>query len=415
MSEISEKRRKKKKTKKTIFVIVILLIVAIFTVTYIVSRNTQYNSGVETVMIGTAEEKTVVTGYIIRDESVINAPESGIISYRADEGERVSNGSAVAVIYSGDVSDEVKSELSSLHQRIGETEGSSVEKNLYAGDAVGGAAQVKNDIEMITRAVYSGDVSSITQYKDDIIRIIRTDTAEEETAQTTLEKLQARKSELESSISGKSTTIYSNMAGVMCSQLDGCESYFDISSIDSINPLYLTGSPEPVLKGPDSVSADTPCLKIINNYEWYFAAVVDETWVEDMKPGHTVNLRFTDISDNTMEGTVYSISEASEGKVAIVVKSQSMFAGMYTSRVLNAEIIRKTYKGFKVSKNAVHIDEDGTYYVYINSEGAKRRRNVTILYADEAYVIIKEDNAATNNLLLYDEVIVSGTGKEGKI
>ena len=92
-----------------------------------------------------------------------------------------------------------------------------------------------------------------------------------------------------------------------------------------------------------------------------------------------------------------------------------MFAGMYTSRVLNAEIIRNTYKGFKVSKNAVHIDEDGTYYVYINSEGAKRRRDITILYADEAYVIIKEDNAAKNNLLLYDEVIVSGTGKEDRV
>lgn len=412
MSDINEKRagRKKTKNKKTLFIITVLLIVAVFIGLYIVSHNSEANSEVETVMIGTAEEKTAVTGYIIRDESVINAPEAGIVSFRADEGERVSKGSPVAVIYSGDVSDEVKSELSSLHQRINETEGSSVEKNLYAGDAVGSDTQVKNDIEMITRAVYSGDVSSVAQYKDDIIRIIRTDTAEDVRVQTTLEKLQARKTELESTISGRATTVYSDMAGVMCSQLDGCEEYFRISNLDAINPQYLSNSPETTPYGPDSVEKDAPCLKIINNYEWYFAAEVDELWVEGMKPGHSVKLRFTDVSDDTLEGTVYSISEPSNGKAAIVVKSRSMFTGMYTSRVVNAEIIKNTYKGFKVSKDAVHIDENGKYYVYISSEGAKRRRDVTILYADEAYVIIKEDNAAANNILLYDEVVISGKG-----
>ena len=373
-------------------------------------HNSNANNGVETVMIGTAEEKTAVTGYIIRDESVIASPEAGVISFRADEGERVSKGSPVAVIYSGDVSDEVKNELSSIHQRIGEIEGSSVEKNLYAGDATGSDTQVKNDIEMISRAVYSGDVSPVTQYKDDIIRIIRTDNAGGENTLTTLEKLQARKAELESMLSGKTTTIYSDVAGVMCSRLDGCESYFHISNINQITPQYLAGSPSAESYGPASVKKDTPCLKIINNYEWYLAAEVDEVWIEGVKVGHNVNLRFPDISDDTVEGTVYSISEPVNGKVAIVVKSRSMFAGMYTSRILNAEVIKNTYKGFKVSKSAVHIDENGNYYVHINSEGAKRRRDVTILYADEAYVIIKEDNAASNNILLYDEVIVSGKG-----
>ncbi|MBQ7953904.1 MAG: hypothetical protein IJ332_04110, partial [Clostridia bacterium] len=89
-----------------------------------------------------------------------------------------------------------------------------------------------------------------------------------------------------------------------------------------------------------------------------------------------------------------------------------MFNGMYTARVLNAEVIKKTYEGFKVSKDAVHIDGNGNYYVYVNTEGANRRRDVKILYADDAYVIIKVDNAAANNILLYDEVVVSGKGGE---
>ena len=398
-------KSKKKKSKKSVFVIFLLLIVTFIAGISILMNNFEKSSEYETVLIGTAEDKTVVTGYMIRDEYVINAPVGGVISFRAGEGERVAKGSAVAVIYSGDVSDDVKSELSSIHQHINEAEGSVVEKNLFAGDAMGGAAQIENNIDMITSAVYSGNVSNVTQYKDDIIRVIRKDTAKDAEAQTTLEKLRARKSELEKSISGQSTAIYSNVAGVMSSQTDGCEEYFSIANMGKITPSYLKNSPAPELRAPDTVEKDSPCLKIINNYEWYFTALVDEAWVEDMKIGNSVQLRFTDISSNTMPGTVQSISKPQGGKVALVVKSRSLFTGIYTSRTLNAEIIRRTYKGFKVSKDAVHIDEDGSYYVYINGEGIKKRRNVKILYSDDAYVIIEEDNSASNNLLLYDEVI----------
>lgn len=416
MAENKSRKSKKKKQKnnKTLLLLVILLMAAIVVSLYIYASNSAAGTSTETVMIGTAEDKTAVFGYIIRDEQVVYAPETGVISFRADEGKRVSKGSSVAVVYSGDVSDDVKSELSSIHQRINEIEGSSVEKNLYAGDTMGGTSQIENDIDMIASAVYSGNVSSVTQYKDDIIRIIRKDTGEEAATQTTLEKLQAQKQELEGSISGRATGIYAPRAGIMCSQIDGCEEYFNIANLDAITPAYLNEAPKSITEMSETVEKDTACLKLIDNYKWYFTAVVTEKWAEDLKTGNSVSLRFTDISDDTLDGTIYSISEAEGGKVALVIESTGIFSGMYTARMLNAEIIRKTYNGFKVSKDAVHIDEDGTYYVYISSEGAVRRREVNILYSDEAYVIIKEDNSANNNLLLYDEVIVSGDGiKEG--
>lgn len=407
-------RKKKNNGKKVLLIVAILLVIAALLTYSLLSRNVQTDAGVETVMKGTAEEKVATSGYILRKESVINAPEAGIVSFRADNGERVSRGAPVAVIYSGDVSDEVKNELTSIYQRISELEGSIVEKDLHSGDIVGSDTQIKRNIELISSAVYSGNISSVVQYKDDIIRVIRINAPDGEQIRTTLEKLQQRRSELEGSIKGKSTYIYADMAGVMCSRIDGGEEYFNISKLNDIDIEYLNNCPELKSNGSDEISKNAPCLKIVNNYEWYYATEVDEVWVEGVKIGHRVNLRFTDISDDTLEGTVYSISQPVDGKVALVIKSRSMFNGMYTTRSVNAEVIKKTYEGFKVSKNAVHIDENGNYYVYINREGVNRRRDVTILYADDAYVIIKEDNAAQNNLLLYDEVVVTGKGGEAK-
>lgn len=417
MPESKKKTRSKNKKNKrgrTFAFIAVLLVSAVFVGMYILTENARSSVETETVLSGTAEDKISVNGYVIRGEYVINAPDSGIISFRSDEGKRVSKDSSVAVIFSGDVSDDVKNELSSIHERLKEIEGSSAEKNLYAGDTVVGASQIVNDIDAISDAVYKGDTSSVPQYKDDITRLIRKNDTETETALTTYEQLTMRKNELEVSISGNATVIYAPIAGVLCSRVDGYENYFSLDCLEKITPEYLDNVPSVEKKTTDTAEKDSPCMKIVNNYEWFFAAKVDEKWAEDLKTGQSVSIRFTDVSDEKMDGTVYSISEPEDGKVAVVVESSGMFNGMYNVRNANVEIIRKTYKGFKVSKEAVHIDKDGGYYVYVNSEGIVRRRDVEILYSDDSYAIIKEDNFASNNLLLYDEVIVAGNNiKEG--
>lgn len=416
---MAQKTSKKSKVNSYI-VVVVLLIAAVMACMFMLSGNVGSSVVTETVLTGTAEEKISSEGYIIRDELVVKAPDTGIISFRSDEGERVAKGSIAAVIYSGDVSDEVKAELSGIHERIKELEGSSSEKNLYASDSLNGTAQVVNNINAITEAAYSRNVAVVSQYKDDITRIIRKNSGDSaEKAMTTYEQLQARKAELESSVSGKSTVIYAPRAGILCSDTDGYEDYFDISHIAEVTPSYLKDAKKTEKAVSDELLKDEPCFKIVNNYEWYYTANVDEKYADDLnecvKYNAQIYLRFTDVSDERIAAAVQSVSEPEDGKVAVVIKSGGIFSGMYSLRNVKAEIIRKTYKGFKVSKQAVHVDGEGNYYVFVNSEGIVRKRNINILYSDDVYAIIEEKNSAENNLLLYDEVIVSGNNiEEGK-
>ncbi len=413
----------KKKTKKLkrnrYIVITALIIAAVITGAAILSSNTRASVEVETVLTGTAEEKVLTKGFLVRDEFVVNSPEDGIVSFRSDEGERVSRGSTVAVVYSGEVSNDVKSELSSIHERLSEIEGSSAEKNLYASDSLTGNAQIVNNIDAISDASYSKDVSKVSQYKDDITRIIRKNEGVKETALTTYEQLKKRKEELEQSVFGQATALYSPRAGVLCSAIDGYEEYFNISRLEGIMPSYLDKPQKAETGDGDSVKKDQPCFKIVNNYTWYYVANVDEKYAESLreciKYNMAVSLRFSEVSDEKIDAEIYSVSEPQNGLVTVVVKSGGIFSGMYNMREVNAEIIRKTYEGFKVSKEAIHVDEDGSYYVFVNSEGIVKRRDVKILYSDEVYAIIQQKNSESNNLLLYDEVIVSGKGiEEGK-
>lgn len=411
---MAESKRKSKKVSRKFVLITLLLIAAVLVALKIVTQSTVMSVDTQTVLSGTAEDKTDTNGYIIRGEYVVNAPQSGVISFRSDEGKRVSKGSTVAVIYSGEVSDEVKNELSGIHDRITEMKGSASEKNLYAGDSINSNNRIESDIDAISDAVYFRDTSQITQYKDDITRIIRKNGDESTQSLTTYEQLTARKTELESSISGSSIAVYAPISGVLSSHTDGYEEYFALESLGKITPTYLKNATKSSTENSDTVTKDSPCFKIINNYEWFYTATVSEKWAEDLKVNQSVYLRFPDISENKLSGTVYSISEPENGNVAVVVRSTDLFNGMYNVRQTDGEIIRKTYKGFKVSKEAIHIDKDGNYYVFINREGVARKRDVDILYSDDSYAIIKEDNTAHNNLLLYDEVVVSGSIEEGE-
>ena len=324
----SAKYNNKRKGKgKTILIISVLFAVAVFLGINMLSSTIKSSDDTETVLLGTAEDKMEVNGYIIRGEYVVNAPESGIISFRSDEGKRVSKGSTVAVIYTGEVSDDVKNELSSIHERMNEIEGSSVEKNLYAGDSVVGTSQLVNDVESITDSVYQRNISSISQYKDDIIRLVRKKTDGNGTALTTYEQLTTRKKELESLISGSAKAIYAPISGVLNSQTDGYEEYFGISCLGQLTPEYLENAPKLKADKEDTVVKDNPCMKLINNYEWFVAANVDEKWAEDLKVNQFVSIRFPDISDNKLDGTIYKISEPSDGKVALVVRSSGLFNG----------------------------------------------------------------------------------------
>ncbi|MBR0277650.1 MAG: hypothetical protein IJQ50_04230 [Clostridia bacterium] len=408
-----EKKIKTKRSKKTsFFIIFILVIVALFTGVRIIKNNKSSSVSMETVLIGTMEDKEKASGYIIRDEAIINSPATGMISFRAEEEKRVSSGATIAVVFTGDVNDDIKTELSSLHARINEVVGSTAEKNLYAVDSVMGTAQIANDISAIRDLAYSGNVSSVSEYKDNIIRIIR---KSDSGAMTTLEQLESKKKELENSISGSAVAVYSPKAGILSSKLDGYEEWLNILCLDKINPSYLNNIKKTEYEENSTVNKDKPCLKIIDNYEWYFAANMDEKWRDDLKEGSKLYIRFSDVSEDKLDVEIYSISEPEKGKISVVLKGSGIFPGMYSMREINAEIIKKTYTGFKISKSAVHIDNDGKYYVYINSDGTVRRRDVNILYSNDTYAVIKEDNSADNNLLLYDEVIISGSGiKEGK-
>ena len=58
-----------------------------------------------------------------------------------------------------------------------------------------------------------------------------------------------------------------------------------------------------------------PVCKIVNNYGWSFATCISKKDAEKLQVGGKIRLRFFELSDTTIYGTLQSISPEEDGKV----------------------------------------------------------------------------------------------------
>ena len=134
---------------------------------------------------------------------------------------------------------------------------------------------------------------------------------------------------------------------------------------------------------------------------------MDKDWTSNLKVGDSVKLRFPGVSDSTVSALVSYISPPENNSVAIVISCGEFVDNIFSVRKTDAEIIKASYSGFKISKEAVRVLKDGTNGVYVLNDRTAKFKTVDILYNGDNYIIARENNSQSGNVLLYDEVILN--------
>jgi hypothetical protein len=77
------------------------------------------------------------------------------------------------------------------------------------------------------------------------------------------------------------------------------------------------------------------------------------------------------------------------------------------TRVTDCEILFKQYRGIKIPKTAIHF-VDGEMGVFVNYSNMVQFRKIDPMFEDENYVIVPSTPTASNQVKLYDSIIVKG-------
>ena len=351
-------------------------------------------------------------GYILRGETIVSNDISGVFEPYVNEGERVGKDSKVGTIISGEPDEAMIMELGEINQRIEDIEKSATIAGIYQSDAVRITNAVSADVENIREAVQNGDLASATELKREI-GYLKDRTSQLESSESTellLLELYERKDQIETAIGTAQKEVFAPISGVYSRSVDGLEKYGGM--LTELTPKDVEGF-DGIIKDYEQNPRDI--CKITDNFAWHLVAEVKEDEAAGITPGAGVAIRIDNANSAEVNGTVYYISEAQDGKQVIVFSSDLYVEGISSLRSVDYEVVLRRKSGLRIPSSALRI-EDGKKGVYILIDKKKSFRYVNddpFRSEDDQYYIVDAKYTPAGSsadyvpLKEYDKVLIN--------
>ena len=378
------------------------------------------------------EDSVSLSGYVIRQERVLQEENGGLLRLLRDEGERVSYGGVVAAVYADQASLDRQAEIDSLDDRI--------EQLRYAQEAERGVeitqrldAQIRQNI-LDYRAALEADrfqdagKHGATLRREVMKRDYTVSGAEDLTAR--LEELQSQRSALQSQSAGSVRRITAPEAGLYSAVVDGYESLLTPAGLEDLTPSALA-SLQP------QAAAGTAVGKLVLGDAWYYAAAMTaaearalEEKQESLRAGETLYLRFTKGVERDLPVRLVSRGPEEHGRVVAVFRGDAFLSQLTLLRQQSAQILSGELEGLRVPRESLRVDtrtvEDGdgtareiqVQGVYCLMGREARFKPVEILYSNKNFALVRPSGSAQELLRLRagDEVIVQARNLyDGKV
>ena len=378
------------------------------------------------------EEGIDLTGYVIRRERVLTDEGGGLLRLQRGEGEKISSGGTVAVVYADQASLDRQKEMDEVNARL--------EQLRFAQEAsLGSEVSLKLDAQIMEslldfRAEVEADRLDKAEGHEVELKslVLKRDYTYTDTEDLSgqIQQLETRLGELKSQAAASVRRITAPQTGLYSAVVDGYESVLTPDVLSELTPSRLSGL--------ESDGSDSELGKLILGDDWYYAVTMKTAEAEELEElsrrmtaqGGYLCLRFAKGVEQDLQVDVHSVGEEENGRVVVVLHGRSHLAQLTLLRQQSAMIVRDTITGIRVPQAALHaantrLDENGQrttvegtgLYCVVGMEA--RFKPVRVLHSGDGFVLV-ESTAASNQESLRlrpgDEVIISAGGLyDGKV
>jgi hypothetical protein len=371
------------------------------------------NDSVElcTVYSTTEEDRAEASGFLIRDEQVLDQAPGALMEIVLSEGEKVEVGGVVARIYSSEEAAARQEEIASLEDELAQLQALSTSG--ISGDAV----ELDREIETLMRTIHQSAASASFEELDDDAAQLKYQTLRRDYLYTSdtgdldadITAVANQLASLQSQNSGSTKAVTTTISGTFSGYVDGYESFLTLDKLDDVTPTTLANWEK--LAG--QVEAEQYIGKLILGQNWYYVATMNAEDAQRM--GTTVTLRFTSTFKTDITMTVESISEEEDGQVAVVFSTNDYLTQTTQMRYQSADIVYDTQSGLLVPLSAVRIEtttddeghtqsQEGVYVVVGNRAEWK---TVTVIYTGEDYCLVKPTDEGSSDALRSGDTVVA--------
>ena len=343
------------------------------------------------------EESIDVSGYVVREESVLPDESSGSLRLQRSEGERVSDGGTVALVYADESSIQLQSQMNNLRDRIEQLE--------YAQAAALGTevslkldSQILQGIVDLRTAIAENRLDRAEEHGKDLRSLVlKRDYTDADTEDLTaqISSLQTELKTLQSQAASSIRRITAPQAGLYSAVVDGYENILTPESLETLTPRTLAALE------PDESLRSNRVGKLVLGDTWYYVTALEESEAQTLQESGRLKLRFAKGVGRDLSVKLTHISEAEGGRVVAVFQGDTYLSELTLLRQQSAEVIRQTTTGIRVPKEALRVrertvtDEDGNESVVSETGvycmvGMKARfKPVDVLYSGDDFALVR--------------------------
>lgn len=396
----------KKRRKSAKWLVALLLVVPATYVGFQMVKIFRRTYTTQTAVPYTMADTVLCDGILGMKEQNVPYSGSGVLGYLAQNGERVSSGTAVAQLFP----DAAQAASSILADRL-TSELALLEKSQISGaTAVDVDALVKqtlNGVYDILDAGQTGNYAGIASARSAIQLAqnklqISTGAATDFSERIASLKMQRDAARAASS----SVPVLAPASGYFVAAQDSTQRLYSMEELQAMAPGELQSAAQRVTPDNDASVAG----KLILDYRWRYFASVTAKQAAKFTEGARVQLSFPNVSAQSVPATVVSVTVDDASQLAKVeLLCDYINSTIVTLEHEPARVAFKTYTGIRIDQAARHVI-DGVDYVYVRSGNVAYLRRVKILFEDENYILVPSTKTAgENEVQLFDEIIVRGT------
>lgn len=393
----------------------IILLVAVITalISTISYCSAPYDT--ETAQLKEMSKTVLGSGYILRNETVVKNDVTGVFEPLVKDGVRVSRGSTVGTIISGNLDSKLTQRLEEVTGRIEEIKQSASFADIYSSDELRVYSVLKEMAQGIRTNTQLRDYASAGEYVSQLNSILGKSGESDGTARDKLlVSLEDEKYSLEQQLGGIRTNAPAPAAGVFYTALDGLE---DIggneADVAKLSCTDIDGFSEVL----NSFANDTKAVaKICDTYAWYIAANIPQKDAEGLEAGNSVLISVDE--QPFVKATVIALNPDEAGRTAIIIKSTVDVKGITEKRTAEFEIKKEEYSGIYVPSAAIRVVDDITGVYTINQNGTVNFRAINIIANLGDYYIVQNKytppaECKYQALKVYDNILVNPESVRG--
>ena len=363
------------------------------------------------------EEGTDLSGYVVREERVLADDAGGLLRLQRSEGERVSAGGTVALVYADQTSLDRQQEIDELTGRIDQLQ--------FAQEAsVGSEVLLKLDAQILRSLLASrselaaGRLDNAEEHETELRSLVlKRDytNSDSEDLSGQIAELQGRLKELKAQAASSVRRVTAPVSGLYSAVVDGYETVLTPDALADMTPSQLNA-----VKADETVASQTG--KLILGDCWYYAVTMSTDQAEALRDaGGSMTLRFAKGVEQDQTVTLYAVGPEEQGRVVVTFRGEYNLAQLTLLRRQSAQLIRRTVAGIRVPNEALRaastkVDQEGNrttaeglgVYCVVGMEA--RFKPVEVVYSGDGFVLVRSAAASDQESLRLrpgDEIIIS--------